>query len=291
VRIVVPFPAGQGADATARALARQLEAVAGQPFVVDNRPGGNNAIGAAAVIASPPDGYTLFYGSQSPMASNAVFFKQLGYDPVKDFSPVALLARSTWVLVVSTSSRYATYADVVAHARADPKAVSYAAGSTTYQLVGEMLSRASGIQMNIVPYKGTPQALTDVAGGQVTITAIDVGSAAPLIAAQRLRPLLMFAEQRHPQLPDVPSLKDAGIIATPFFSWNAIFAPAGTPLPLRERLAQLVTDAANSEPMRKFIAGVGAEPMLAGPERLAAFQRQEIETYRAAMRAARLEPQ
>jgi len=291
IRLVVPFPAGQGADTSARALARELESVTGQTFIIDNRPGGNNVIGVKAVTNAPADGYTLFYGTNSPMAANAVFFRSLGYDPIKDFAPVAMVVRSPWVVVVSAASPIRTFGDLVDASRRDPSAVSFATGATGYQLAAVLLAKSSGLSINIVPYKGTPQALTDVIGQQVTATMSDFGTMRPLIESGRVRPLLVFDDRRIAAIPQVPCLKDAGFNVPTLFSWTALFAAAGTPPAIVAWLADATRRASQTEGYKAYIAKANSEIAFAGPSELAAFQRKEVESYRHAMKVGNVEPQ
>lgn len=291
IRLVVPFPAGQGADTSARALAAELEAVIGARVIVDNRPGGNNVIGAKAVITAPADGYTLFYGTNSPMAANAVFFRNLGYDPIKDFAPVAMLGRSPWVVVVSGDSPVKSFSELVEVSQRDPHAVSFGTGATGYQLAAILLAKSSGLQANLVPYKGTPQALQDVIGQQVTTTMSDFGTMRPLIESGRVRPLLVFDNQRIAAISEVPCLKDKGLDVPVLFSWTALFAAAGTPADIVDRLAVAAEKALQKEGYKALIAKNNSEIAFAGPSALAAFQRKEVESYRLAMRAGNVEQQ
>jgi len=167
VKIIVSLPPGSGADTTARFLSKHLAERFKRPFVVENRPGGNSFIAAQAVATAPPDGYTLFVASNSPMTTNAAVFKNLPYDAVKDFAPVAPIARFPMALVVPANSPYRSVADLVAAARAAPGQLNFASGTATYQVVLELFHEQNGIKATHVPYKGTSAALADVAGGVV----------------------------------------------------------------------------------------------------------------------------
>lgn len=164
VKIIVSLPPGSGADTTARFLSKHLAERFKQPFVVENRPGGNSFIAAQAVATAPPDGYTLFVASNSPMTTNAAVFKNLPYDAVKDFAPVAPIARFPMALVVPANSPYRSVADLVAAVRAAPGQLNFASGTATYQVVLELFHEQNGIKATHVPYKGTSAALADVAG-------------------------------------------------------------------------------------------------------------------------------
>lgn len=291
IRLVVPFPAGQGADASARAIARELEALSGQPVIVDNRPGGNNVIGVRVVTGAAPDGYTLFYGTNSPMAANGVFFKNLGYDPVSDFAPVARLGRSPWVIVVSASSPIKSFDELVAQSKRDPTSVSFGTGATGYQLATILLAKTSGMIANIVPYKGSPQVIQDVVGQQVTATMTDYGTLRPLIESGRLRPLLVFDNERIATLPNVPMLRDVGLDVPLLYSWTAIFAPARTPSAVVDKLAGYLEKAVQRPTYTEFVNKIGSQTSFMGPAELGTFQRREVDGYRKAMRVGNVEPQ
>ncbi len=291
LKMVVPFPAGQGADTAARVLGKELEAVSGQTVIIDNRPGGNNVIGARAVTTAAPDGHTLFYGSNSPMAANGVFYKELGYDPVKDFTPVALLGKNYWVLVISPEAPHKTFAELVEFSKKNPKAVSVGAGATGYQLAAILMTNAAGMKANIVPYKGSPQAITDVLGQHVTVTMADFGTLRPLIASGRLRALLVLNDQRIAGIPDIPSLKDLKLDMPILFSWTAVFTPANTPKLVRDRLAGFILEAVKRDAYVEYSVKSGLEQSYAGPDALGEFQKQQIEAYRQAMRVGNVEPQ
>ena len=281
VRLVVPSPAGQGSDLGARALARPLGDATGHAFVVDNQPGGNQIIGARAVIRAKPDGYSLFLGTQLAMATNPVFLQEPGFDPAADFSPVCLLMKSSWVLSVSAKSALRSFGDVVAAAKAKPSVLTVGTGGSSYQLGAYLLAQAAGIELTVVPYKGAPQVLQDVVGEQVTLAITEASSAA----------LLVLSETRSIQLPDVPTTRDAKLDMPGFFAWVGLFAPASTPLAVRDRIGALVKSAMQSAEFVRFLETVGFEPAYVGPEALSAFQKQEVAKYRRAMATGKIAPQ
>ncbi|MFO1329457.1 MAG: tripartite tricarboxylate transporter substrate binding protein [Rubrivivax sp.] len=239
IRIVQPFAAGGGGDIVSRLLAEKMQAELGQPVVVENRPGAGGNIGAQQVARQPADGYTLMTTSGA-FAISPSLFKNLGYDPVKDFAPVTKIAVAPLLVLVRADSPLRTMADLIALARKDPKAVSYASfgiGSPAH-MIGESINRHAKIAMNHVPYTGG-NAATDLMGGQVTIAILDALSQTPQVKAGKLRALALNGSQRLPALPDVPTLTESGI---PFdlVGWHGLFAPAGTPREVVERLNRLV---------------------------------------------------
>ena len=290
VKLVVGYAAGGATDVIARLVAVKLGDQLGQPVVVDNRAGANSNVGAEAVARAPADGYTLYVYTIANTI-NATLYPKLGYDPVKDFTPVAMLGRSPWVVVVSGDSPLKSFGELVALSQRDPHAVSFGTGATGYQLAAILLTKSSGLQANIVPYKGTPQALQDVIGQQVTATMSDFGTMRPLIASGRVRPLLVFDDRRIATIADVPCLKDAGLDVPVLLSWTGLFAAAGTPPEIIDWLAAATHKALQSEAYKAYVAKANSEIAFAGPAALAAFQRQEVASYRHAMKVGHVEPQ
>lgn len=239
IRIVQPFAAGGGGDIVSRLLAERMQAALGQPVVVENRTGAGGNIGAQMVARTAPDGYTLMI-TAGAFAISPSLFKNLGYDPLKDFVPVTKIAIAPLLVLVRADSPLRTMADLVALAKKDPKGVSYASfgiGSPSH-MIGESINRQAGIIMAHVPYSAG-NAATDLLGGQVTVAILDALSQTPQVKAGKLRALALNGSQRLPALPDVPTLTESGI---PFdlVGWHAMFAPAGTPRDIVERLNRLV---------------------------------------------------
>ncbi|HYF20883.1 MAG TPA: tripartite tricarboxylate transporter substrate binding protein [Ramlibacter sp.] len=286
VRVIVPLPAGATSDVGMRVLAKELSQLAGQPFIVENRPGGNNAIGAQAVLSAPPDGYTLLVGSNASMAANMAMLRRPGYDAINDFTPVGLMVNARWVMVVPASSPHATMEQLVAAAKREPKSMNAAASSSGYHLATALFARAAGVTLNVVPYKGTPPAFQDLIGGQVGMMVVDLSSALPLVASGRLRALGVVSDERLAVLPEVPTLKERGYGSTSLHSWAALFAPAKTPPATVQRLAVLLEQAMKTETYRRHAAETRSEATFVGPAPMAAFQKSQVEAYREAMLVA-----
>lgn len=291
VRIIAPVPPGNGSDVATRLLARELSQIAGQPFVVENHPGGNNVIGARVVINGPADGHMLFVGSNASMAANMVTFKDPGYDAVRDMTPVAMIIRANWVLVTAATSPWTTIESLVEAGRRDPKLLSSADGSAGFQLATAMFANMTGMKINQAIYKGSAPALQDLAGGQVSLSVVDLSSALALIKGGRLRPLLAMTNERIPLMPDLPSVKEKGYGSMPLHSWAGLFAKAGTPPAAIDKLAALVQRAMRSEAYMRYVGEVNSEAPFMGPQALSAFQGQQIQTYREAMGMAGVQPQ
>ncbi|VTU22390.1 Argininosuccinate lyase [Variovorax sp. SRS16] len=258
VRLVVPFPAGGGTDIVARRMAQHLHEELGQVFIIDNKSGASGNIGAESVARSAPDGYTLML-TAAPFAIAPALFKSLGFDPVKDFTPVAEVASVPLLVVTRADSPLKSIADLVAAAKKDGNAISYASfgnGSPPH-LVGERMKALAGIGMTHVPYKGSQAALPDLLSGQVAVGILDVVSMTPLIKSGRLRALAITGPQRTPVLPDVPTLTQAGI---PFdtVGWYAMFGPAGMDPAITARLNGAVNKVMARPDMRSLLLASGS---------------------------------
>ncbi len=279
VSLVVSFPPGSGADTTARVYAKRLQELSKQSFVVDNRPGGNSFIAALAVARAKPDGYTLFFSSNA-IALHPAIFKKLPYDPVGDFAPVARAARGTNVLVTGAQSPYKTLADLVADAKARPEAITYGAGGPGYRLFIELLAGSLGVKFRDVAYKGAAPAVMDAAAGGVDFSIGDVTAVTPLINGGKLRALAVSADKRHPLLPDVPTGKEVGAPDFEIYSWTALYAPAATPKPIIDRLADLMRQANSDPEVVAAIDKLGIEVFPGGPDELRRYQAAETERWR-----------
>lgn len=289
VKIIVSLPPGSGADTTARFLSKHLAERFKQPFVVENRPGANSFIAAQAVATAPPDGYTLFVASNSPMTTNAAVFKNLPYDALKDFAPVAPIARFPMALVVPAQSPYRSVADLVAAARAAPGQLNFASGTATYQVVLELFHEQNGIKATHVPYKGTSAALADVAGGVVQYSVADVSAALPLIRGGKLRPLAVTSTRRIKDLPDVPTMQESGNKGFEAYAWTAAFFPAKVDPAIVARVSDAVQALVRSEEGKAFMEQLGGEPFVGGPATLAAFQRDELASMRRIAKLANIQ--
>ena len=289
VKIIVSLPPGSGADTTARFLSKHLAERFKQPFVVENRPGGISFIAAQAVATAPPDGYTLFVASNSPMTTNAAVFKNLPYDAVKDFAPVAPIARFPMALVVPANSPYRSVADLVAAARAAPGQLNFASGTATYQVVLELFHEQNGIKATHVPYKGTSAALADVAGGVVQYSVADVSAALPLIRGGKLRPLAVTSTRRIKDLPDVPTMQESGNKGFEAYAWTAAFFPAKVDPAIVARVSDAVQALVRSQEGKAFMEQLGGEPFVGGPDTLAAFQRDELASMRRIAKLANIQ--
>ncbi|WP_432257651.1 Bug family tripartite tricarboxylate transporter substrate binding protein [Cupriavidus sp. TMH.W2] len=291
LRLVVPFAAGSGTDAVARLTAKYLGESLHQPVVVDNKPGANGTIAAEFVVKAPADGYTLFMTTNTTHSANPSLMKQLRYDPVRDFTPVSRMGNLPFMLVVNPALPVKTLREFIDYARAHP-GLSYASGNSTGIVSGATLSKMAGLNMLHVPYKSTPPAMTDVMGGQVQAMFVDFAAGIANVRAGKLRALAVTTAQRSALLPDlppvasVPELKGFDIT-----SWNGVFAPAGVPAPVVERLnRELVAIASNKQHAAQFHA-LGFEPFGSTPAELSQFVVAELQKWSRLVKDAGIQPE
>jgi len=286
----VPFPAGTGTDNMVRPLANELQKSLGQPIVVDNKPGAQGVIGTTFVARAKGDGYTLLVGSVTTLAANVGLFKTLPFDPVKDFQPVVGLGSTSMMFLVRTDSQTLDLKSFLDWARnqSAPVTVGYASSSGHVALA--LLSKVTGIKFTPVPYKGSPQALTDVIGGEIRMAVVDVGSGAPHIKAGRLTGLAITAARRSPSVPNVPILAES-YPNNSLVTWIGLVAPAGTPPEVVNKLYQAISKVlATPEMVEKFAASsfeVEVVPPADLGKRMQADQTQWVQL----IRAAGIEPQ
>lgn len=291
VKIMVPHAAAAGADHVARAVANYLSEKFKQPFTVVNQPGGNGFIAARAVASAPPDGYTLLIGANSPMATNAAMFKSMPYDPVKDFAPIAPLARFPLIMVVSANSPYNSIADLVAAARKEPGKLNFASSTATIQLVLELFNDKNKIKAVSVHYKATPAAVVDLASGIVQYSIFDASAVLPLIRAGKLRPLAVTGVKRSADLPDVPTMAESGVEGYVAYAWIAAFSPANVDPAIIAKLSEAIQEFVKSPEMAAFLADKKGEPFVGGPEILRKFQADEVAEMKRIVKAANIEQQ
>jgi tripartite-type tricarboxylate transporter receptor subunit TctC len=271
IRMVAPFTPGSPVDVAARLLAQHLGARLGQNVVVDNRPGAGTTIGMKAATLAEADGYTLLYQSSSLVVARAIY-KNLDYDPLKAFVPVAGVAQGYWVTVVPPSLPVHTMSEFVAYARAHPGKLNFGFGQgTAPQLVGEWLKVTNKLDIGSVPYRGGAQAITDMLAGTIQLNIGTVATLVPLIHDGRLRAISVWGPQRFPQLPDVPTMVESGFPGLSLFFWSGLWAPAGTPTAIIAKLNAATNAALRSPEMKASMEQLEIEPMIGSPQDFAAF--------------------
>ena len=277
VTLIVPQAAGGANDAIARVVAQKLTEQTGQSFIVENRPGAGGNIGTALSAKAKPDGYTLMLTTNSAHVINPSLYKSTGFDPVKDFEPVAPVATAGYVLVAHPSFGPKNVTELVTLAKSQPGKITIASAGngTLNHLIGEMLGKATGIDMVHVPYKGAAAAVTDLVGGQVQVSVQSLPSSLAFIKSGKLKVLGVVNEKRVAALPDVPTIGETvkGFGSTP---WYGVFAPTGTPKTLIAQLNAEISKALDSKDLQDKLAGVGCEPYKGTPEQFATLVREDL---------------
>lgn len=277
VRIVVPFPPGGTSDILARAIGQKLNEEWKQQIIVDNRPGAGANIGAEIVAKSPPDGYTLLLAS-TIHTINPSLYSKLAYDPVRDFTPITLIAATSQVLVVHPSLPVKTVKEFIAYAKKRPGALNYSSAGNGSQphLTAELFKTKTGINIVHVPYKGAPPAMTDLLAGQVALTFATAPSAVPHVKAGKLRALGVSTAQRIAALPDVPTIAEAGVPGFEAAGWNGLVGPAGMPAPVVDKLNAAVVRIVHVPAMSTYLSGQGADPQTTTPGQFGDYIKSEI---------------
>lgn len=290
IRLVVPFPPGAATDTIGRAFGNAVSQALGQPVLVDNKAGADGAIAGNEVVRAAPDGYTLFFATNSPIVAAPALRKSPPYDPNRDFTPIADIGRYTFFVVVHPSVPAKTVAEFIKYAKDFPDKVSYATGNTTGIMSTAQFSHLAGIKMVQVPYKGEPQALTDLIAGRVQFMVVSAGTVVPHIRDGKLRPLAVITTKRSPVLPDVPTLAEAGMPQFSITSWAALYGPAKMPRDIVDRLNKEFMAAALRPEVQALLDKQAFIFTGSTPEKLGAFTKDQYDEYRAMMRASAMEP-
>ena len=280
VKIIVPFGPGGFTDVAARILQKELSASLGQSVVIENKPGAGSTIGTAEVANAKPDGYTLAMISTTHVISPHLY-KQIPYDPIKGFTPVMKLAEGPYVLVVHPSVPAKNVAELVALAKSQPGAIDYASSGngSAQHLVGALFNSSAGVKMNHVPYKGSNQAMNDLVGGNVKVSFVGVPNALPNLASGKLRALGVSTAKRYAELPDVPSIAEAGLPGYDATVWLGLLAPAGTPRDVVQKINAEIAKVLSTPEARKLMASAGVDVSIAGPDEFGALLRSELDRW------------
>ncbi|MBM3344277.1 MAG: tripartite tricarboxylate transporter substrate binding protein [Betaproteobacteria bacterium] len=288
VRLIVPFPPGGGVDGVARIAFQKMSESMQQQFVIDNRGGSGGIIAAQTAVRAAADGYTLFFGTTATQAITPHYYKNLAYDPIRDFAPINLIGGAGYILVVHPSVQAATVQAFIALAKAKPRALNYSSSGngTVLHLTTELFCSMAGIQMTHVPYKGAGPALADFLSGQVQATANPASVVLPHIQAGRLRALGVTSAKRTPLAPELPTIAEAGVPGYEASGWYAVLAPTGTPPAIITRLNRELNNMVADREVRERFFATGVEPIGGTPQQFAAYQREEYTKWGKVMRLA-----
>jgi tripartite-type tricarboxylate transporter receptor subunit TctC len=278
IRYIVPFAPGGSTDILGRIASERLAPVLGQPVVVENRAGQGGSIGAAELARAAPDGYTIGGGTISSHAINATLYSKLSYDPVTSFAPITMYATQPNVLLVHPSVPAQNLADLIRLMKADPQKYSFgSAGSGTSQHIsGELFKTMAGVQMQHIPYKGSGPMMTDLLGGNLTVAVDNIATAIPHMKTGRLRALAVTTAKRSSAAPDVPTFDEQGLKGYELSSWQAVFAPAGTPQPIIERLHAEISKYLKTPEILKRFSDMGLDASGMPPQELAALVKSDV---------------
>ena len=290
VKLVVPFPAGSATDQIARVIGQQLQEGLGQPFVVENKPGAQGSIAAAEVARAAPDGYTLMVGTNTPLAANPSLFKKLNYDPVKDYAPIARLGTISFMIMVRPDFPAKNLKEFLNYSRNNPGKLSAGYGSAGSQVSQALLRSMGRIDFIDVPYKGLPQAITDVLGGQISFTFADLANALAQIKGGKLRGIAVTSAKRSPLAPDVPAIAEE-LPGYELIAWFAIVAPASTPAPVISRVHEVTARSLAKPEVKARFDALGTDVAPMNPEQLGGFIKSEIGKFARLAKEAGIQPE
>jgi tripartite-type tricarboxylate transporter receptor subunit TctC len=291
IRLIVPFPAGGAAELGARIFSQPLGQALGQPVIVEAKPGGDGVIAADAVMKSPPDGYTLFYPSNTAFSYVPATRKNPPYDPVGDFTPVSLVGFYGFFLFAHPSVPANTAADLIAYARANPGKLNYGTGNSSSIVMTAQLKQAEKLDVVEIPYKGDAPLTIDLLAGRVQFAIATPGSAVPLVKAGRLRALAAMLPNRSPLMPEVPTAAEAGLGKVTVTPWAGVFGPAKMPREIADRVSRELVVALARGDVREAMGKIAFEPRSSTPDELAVFLKEQLESWARTARAAGIEPE
>lgn len=288
VRLIVPFPAGGGTDAIAREVANTLTTTAGYTFVIENRPGSGGNLGVDAAAKAAPDGYTFVLGQTSNLAINPTLYSKLPYDPLKDLTPVGLVASAPLALVVGANSPYKTLADLIQAAKAKPGSINYATSGngTVAHLTAELLQKEAGVQMTHVPYKGAAQGATDVIGGLVQVYVSSIPTLMGYIKNGKMRPIAVTSAKRADDLPQVPTVAESGYKGFEAVTWFGIAGPAKLPPEVVTKFNADINKALQDPKLRERLGGQGADVSGGSAEQFGQLIRSDLVRWAAIVKAS-----
>jgi tripartite-type tricarboxylate transporter receptor subunit TctC len=289
ITMVVPFPAGSATDGVARRLADNIKEATGATVIVENKPGADGNLAALAVLRADPDGYSVFVTTNSTHAANVNLFNAMPYDPKADFAAVGGIMTIPMMLTVKPEFPAKTVSEFIAVAKGREKPLSFASGNTSSRGAAELFKSRAAIPMQHVPYRGMPQAVTDVLGGQVDFIFADTSTGMGPVRDGGLRAIAVTSPKRLASLPDVPTIAESGVAGYEFAAWVGVFVHAKTPRDIVTKLNQLVTAFVNNPATTSYLTTIGATPFPSTPEQLAAFAEADTKRWAEIVDVAKME--
>ncbi len=291
IRVVVPFGAGSSTDIVMRIIAQPLGQALGQPIVVDNKPGADGIIAAVDVVKSAPDGHTIILATNSPLSAAPYLRKNLPYHPINDFTPISFVGNYTFFIVVHPSVPAKSLAELIGYARANPGKLNYATGNTTSIVTTAMFATLAKINMQHIPYKTEPPAITDILSGQVHLMVSSYSTVAPHLQAGKLRALVTTLPERSPLSPEVPSIVEAGFPKFPIVPWAGMVGPAKMPKDVVDRLNRELNLVLKRPDVRESLAKQAFAPRGSSAEEMSAIIKEQLEIWGKAVRDAGIQPE
>ena len=291
IRLIVPFPPGGAAELGARIFTHPLSQALGQPIIIETKPGADGAIAADATIKSAPDGYTLFYATNTAFSWLPAVRKTPPYDPLHDFTPVSMIGQFGFFLFSHPSVPAKNLAELLTYIRANPGKLNYGSGNSTSMVATAQLAIQENLQVVHIPYKGDGPLSIDLIGGRVQMAFATPGTLAPQVKEGRLRVLATMLPSRNPLLPDAPTMTEAGLPPIPITPWGGIFGPAKMPKEIAERLSRELIAVLQRTEVREAFGKLAFEPRGSTPEELTTFVKEQGELWRRAIRQAGIQPE
>lgn len=291
ISLVVPFPAGSGTDAAGRIFAQEIGKRLNGQVIVENKPGANATIAANYVARAKPDGYTLFVTTNTSHSAAPFLMNNVPYDPVADFTPIARGGNLPFLLVVNPKLPVKTVQELIDYAKKNPGKLTYASGNSTGIVAGATFGRRADIDILHVPYKGTPQAMTDLIGGQVDMMFTDLTSSQAFVQSGQMRPLAVSTAKRSQITPDIPSMEEAGVSRFDINSWNGFFGPKGMSPEIVAKLNKAINDTVNDPAVKKKLADQGFDAFSGSPESFATFVSEQRDLWGSMIKDAGITPQ
>ena len=291
IKIVVPTSPGSGSDTTARHFAEALSGALAQPVLIDNKPGANGVVAAMVVKQAAADGYTIFLGTNTHMAVNPILVKDIPYDAVRDFKPLTGLARGMMMIVAAPGAKFGNVSELISAAKASRQQLNVGTYTGGFHLSAEWFGSVAGVKSVNVPYKGAPEVFAALLGDQLDWALSDLIAAIPQVRGGRLKAIAVSGDRRHPDLPEIPTVKESGFPEYVNYVWTSLYLRSETPEGVTAKLVETMQKILATQSAKDFIARIGSDPMALAPPDMRRFQLSEIERFRRIADGAGIKPQ